>query len=29
MRQATTWFTRHPNRLTSEESPRLKQLIDR
>ena len=27
-RQATTWLTRHPDGLTSEESPRLKQLLD-
>lgn len=29
VRQATTWFTRHPDGLTSEESLRLKQLLDR
>ncbi|GGP95634.1 transposase [Streptomyces melanogenes] len=28
VRQATTWFTRHPDGLTSEESLRLKQLLD-
>ncbi|MCX5559527.1 transposase [Streptomyces sp. NBC_00038] len=29
VRQATTWFTRHPDGLTSEESLRLKQLLER
>ena len=29
VRQATTWITRHPDGLTSEESPRLKQLLER
>lgn len=29
MRQATTWFTRHPDSLTSEESLRLKLLLER
>ncbi|MER6186086.1 transposase [Streptomyces sp. NPDC001652] len=29
VRQATTWFTRHPDGLTSEETLRLKQLLDR
>ncbi|MFI0242033.1 transposase [Streptomyces sp. NPDC016845] len=28
VRQATTWFTRHPDGLTSEESLRLQQLLD-
>ena len=29
VRQATAWFTRHPDGLTSEEALRLKQLLDR
>ncbi|MFD9796872.1 transposase [Streptomyces sp. NPDC059070] len=29
VRQATTWFTRHPDGLTDEDSLRLKELLDR